>query len=108
MMQQKFHVKKGDMVAVIAGKDKGKTGEITKVDRGALRVVVKGVNLITRHQRPSAGTQGGIVREEGSIHISNVMHIDPKDNKPTRIGYKMDKDNKKVRIAKRSGETIDK
>jgi LSU ribosomal protein L24P len=108
MMQQKFHVKKGDMVAVIAGKDKGKTGEITKVDRSALRVVVKGVNLITRHQRPSAGAQGGIVREEGSIHISNVMHIDPKDNKPTRIGYKIDKDDNKVRIAKRSGETIDK
>jgi large subunit ribosomal protein L24 len=106
-MQTHFHVKKGDMVAVISGKDKGKTGEISRVVRKDSRVVVKGVNMRTHHKKATAGSQAGIVREEGAIHISNVMHLDPKDNKPTRIGYKIEKDGKKVRFAKRSGEVID-
>lgn len=108
MLQQKFHVKKGDNVIVIAGKDKGKSGEVTSVDRSSQRVFVRGVNIVTKHKRASANTQGGIIQEEGSIHISNVMHIDPKDNKPTRIGYKTDKNNKKIRFSKRTGESIDK
>lgn len=107
-MQSSFHVKKGDQVSVIAGREKGKTGEIIRVDRQNARVYVKGLNMITRHKRPTAASQGGIVKEEGSIHISNVMHLDPKDNKPTRIGRRFLKDGTKVRIAKKSGETIDK
>lgn len=104
--QSKFHVKKGDNVAVIAGKDKGKTGEVLKVLRRENRVVVKGVNLLTKHTKQTPTSEGGIVREEGTIHISNVMHIDPTDKKPTRIGYKIEGD-KKVRVAKRSGQSID-
>ena len=105
-MRTNLHVKKGDIVAVITGKDKGKTGEILSVDRKAERVVVKGVKLLTKHKKASATDQGGIVREEGSIHVSNVMHLDPKDKKPTRVGVKIQKDGKKVKVAKKSGEII--
>ena len=107
-MHNRLHVKKGDQVAVLTGKDKGKTGEITAVDRKRERVTVKGVNLRTLHKKASPGQEGGIVKEEGSIHVSNVMHLDPKDNKPTRVGVKIQKDGKKVLFAKKSGEVLGK
>jgi len=92
---------------VIAGKDKGKTGEVTAVLPKENRVIVAGVNVIGRHTKPSqANPEGGIVRKESPIHISNVAHIDPKDNKPVRVGFKMIKD-RKVRFARRSGEVIE-
>jgi large subunit ribosomal protein L24 len=103
----KLKIKKKDRVIVLAGKDKGKTGEVTAVLPSENRVIVAGVNMIARHTRPSQqNPQGGIVRREASIHISNVAHIDPKGNKPTRVGYKMVKD-QKVRFARKSGEVID-
>lgn len=105
---QKWKVKKGDRVVVITGKDKGKMGEITQVLRSDDRVVVSGINLQTKHQKSSMGNAGGIVRKEAPIHVSNVMHTDPKDDKPTRVGMKNLENGRKVRYAKRSGETIDK
>ena len=107
-MRNRLHVKKGDNVSVLIGKDKGKTGEIISVDRKAERVTVKGVNFRTLHKKPMPGQEGGIVKEEGSIHVSNVMHLDPKDNKPTRVGVKVQKDGKKVLFAKKSGEVLGK
>jgi large subunit ribosomal protein L24 len=105
-MAIKMKLKKKDRVIVLAGKDKGKTGEITAVLPKENRVVVSGINMIARHTKPSqANAQGGIVRREASIHASNVACLDPKDNKPVRVGFKMVKD-QKVRIAKRSGEEI--
>jgi large subunit ribosomal protein L24 len=106
-MGVKLKIKKKDRVVVIAGKDKGKTGEVTAVFPKENRVLVSGVNTVARHTKPSqTNPQGGIVRKESPIHVSNVAHIDPKDNKPVRVGYKMVKD-QKVRFAKRSGEVID-
>lgn len=102
-----LNVKKGDRVVVIAGKDKGKQGEVIAAMPREERVVVQGVNKVKKHQKPSAAAAGGIVEQEASIHVSNVAHIDPKDNKPTRIGVKVLEDGRKVRIAKRSGEVID-
>jgi large subunit ribosomal protein L24 len=103
----KLKIKKGDKVVVIAGKDKGKTGEVLKVLPTEARVVVQGVNVMKRHTRPAMGNPGGIVEKEAALHISNVAHIDPKDQKPTRIGYRLLEDGKKVRFAKRSGEVLD-
>ena len=101
-------VRKGDRVIVITGKDKGKTGTVVQVLPKESRVVVQGVNLVKRHTRPSqADPQGGIKEKEASIHISNVAHIDPKSDKPTRVGFKEGKDGKRVRVARKSGETID-
>ncbi len=97
-------IKKGDKVVVITGKDKGKTGEVTKVLVAEQRVVVSGINLMKKHTKPSAAGQGGIVSKEASIHVSNVALADPKDGKATRVGFKIDKEGKKQRIAKRSGE----
>ena len=105
-MSTKMKVKTGDRVMVTAGKDKGKTGEIKQVFPKEGRVIVEGANLVKRHQRQSQVAQAGIITKEAPIHVSNVAHIDPKDNKPTRVGYKMDGD-RKVRFAKRSGEVID-
>jgi len=106
-MSFKMKVKKDDRVIVLAGKDKGKIGQVTAVMPKENRVVVAGVNMIARHTKPSATSpQGGIVRREASIHASNVAHLDPKDNKPVRVGFKTVKD-KKVRVAKRSGEVIE-
>jgi large subunit ribosomal protein L24 len=107
MSKQKFKVKKGDKVVVIAGKDKGKTGEVLRVLTAEARVVVQGVNVVKRHQRPAFGNPGGIVEKEASVHVSNVAHIDPKDDKPTRVGYRVLEDGRKVRFAKRSGEVLD-
>jgi len=96
-----------DKVVVLSGKDKGKTGEVVKVLPKEERVVVSGVNVVKKHTRPSARSQGGIVEIEAPIHVSNVAHVDPKDGKPTRVGFKVLEDGRKVRVAKRSGETID-
>lgn len=105
-MGQKFKIKKGDTVQVLAGKDKGKTGAILKIIRDADRVLVAGINMVKRHQAPSAKGNGGIIESERSIHVSNVALVDPKENKPTRVGFKQLENGQKVRIAKRSGEVI--
>ncbi|MZR31186.1 50S ribosomal protein L24 [Sneathiella litorea] len=106
-MAEKFAVKKGDNVVVLAGKDKGRTGEVLSVLRANRRVVVSGINMVKRHTKPRQGDQGGIVEKEAAIHISNVALQDPKDGKATRVGYKNLDDGRKVRFAKRSGEVID-
>jgi large subunit ribosomal protein L24 len=103
----KFKIKKGDKVVVITGRDKGKTGEVLRVLRAENRVVVQGVNMVKRHTKPGAGQAGGIVEKEAALHLSNVAHIDPKSSKPTRVGYKILGDGRKVRYAKRSGEVLD-
>ena len=101
-------IKKGDKVVVLAGKDKGQVGEVIRSIPSENRVVVSGVNLATKHVKPSqADPNGGIKRVEASIHVSNVAHADPKDGKPTRVGFKTDDKGRKVRFAKRSGESID-
>ena len=105
-MATKFKVKKGDKVVVITGRDKGKSGEILEVLRAENRVIVQGVNMAQRHQKQSMQQEGGIVQKELTIHVSNVALIDPKTEKPTRIGYKMDGE-RKVRVARRSGEALD-
>lgn len=103
-----MHVKKGDKVMVISGKDKGKTGIILAAYPKKSRVLVEGVNVVKKHSKPSqANPQGGIFSQEAPIHVSNVMPIDPKSGKPTRVGYK-EVDGKKVRVAKQSGEVLDK
>lgn len=103
-----MHVKKDDLVQVITGKNKGKQGKVLSVDTKSNRVVVEGVNIITKHIRPSnVNPEGGIVKKEGPIHASNVMLVDPKTNKPTRVGVEI-KDGKKVRVSKKSGTPIDK
>jgi large subunit ribosomal protein L24 len=104
----KLHVKKDDNVIVITGKDKGKRGRIIAAYPRLNKVLVEGVNIVKRHSKPSqANPQGGIIEKEAPIHVSNVMLIDPKSNKPTRVGYKVLDNGKKVRIAKKSGEVID-
>jgi len=105
----KLHVKKGDLVMVIAGKDRGKSGRIIRVIPKEQRVVVERINLVKKHLRPSPATgQGGIVEVEAPIHISNVMPICPNCNNPTRVGRKILEDGTKVRICKRCGEALDK
>lgn len=107
MSKAKFKIKKGDKVVVLSGKNKGATGEVTSVITETSRVVVQGVNLATRHKKPSQVSAGGIEKVELPIHISNVAIADPKTGKATRVGYKVLKDGKKVRVAKKSGETIE-
>jgi len=102
----KFKVKKGDTVVVISGRDKGKTGAVLAVETDRRRVLVQGVNMVKRHTKPSAAGAGGINEKEAPIHVSNVAHVDPKTNKPTRVGFKFIQ-GRKVRFAKRSGEVID-
>ena len=103
----KFKIKKGDKVVVITGSDRGKTGEVLRVLRSEMRVLVQGVNMMKRHTRPSPGEPGGIVEKEAPLHISNVAHIDPKDDKATRVGWKTVEGDRKVRFSRRSGEVID-
>ena len=104
----KMHVKKGDKVKVISGKDKGKEGVILEAFAKKERVLVEGINMIKKHAKPSQDNpQGGILNQEAPIHVSNVMPLDPKTGEPTRVGYKI-VDGKKVRIAKKSGEPLDK
>jgi large subunit ribosomal protein L24 len=100
-------IKKGDKVVVIAGRDKGKQGEVTKVIVADNKVVVSGANTVTRHKKPTQMDQGGLTRFEAPIHVSNVAHVDPKDGKPTRVGFKTDDNGRKYRFSKRSGEAID-
>ena|SRR6516164_7046205 len=106
-MATKLKIKKGDKVVVISGRDRGKKGEVLRVLREENRVIVQGVHIVKRHTRQTAANPGGIVEKEGTIHISNVAHVDPKSGKPTRVGYKVLADGRKVRVARRSGETID-
>ncbi len=107
MVNVKFKFRKGDKVIVLAGKDKGKRGEILKMLRAQNKAVVQGVNVAKRHTKPSQAGPGGIVEKELPIHLSNLGIEDPKDGKPTRVGIKILTDGSKVRIAKRSGEMID-
>ncbi|MEQ6376628.1 50S ribosomal protein L24 [Bacillaceae bacterium S4-13-58] len=103
-----MHVKKGDKVMVISGKDKGKQGTILEAYPKKDRVLVEGINLVKKHAKPSQDNpQGGILNQEAPVHVSNVMPIDPKSGEPTRVGYEV-KDGKKVRIAKKSGQPLDK
>ena len=102
----KMKIKKGDTVIVISGRDKGRRGEVLRVLPQENRVIVQGVHVARRHTRPSMGNPGGIVEKELTIHASNVAHIDPKSGRPTRVGYKLLDDGSKVRMARRSGETI--
>lgn len=100
-------LKKGDSVIVLAGKDKGRTGEILTMMPKEGKAVVKGVNMIKRHQKQTAGQEAGIITREAAIQVSNLALVDPKDGKATRVGFKINDDGSKVRIAKRSGEVID-
>jgi large subunit ribosomal protein L24 len=100
-------IKKGDRVVVLAGKDKGKTGEVMRMVPTDGRAVVRGINLVRRHQRQTPGQEGGIISKEMPIHVSNLALANPGDNKPTRVGFRFADDGRKVRYAKRSGETID-
>ncbi len=103
---KKFKIKTGDEVIILAGKDKGATGKVIKIVKDKDRVVVKGVNMIKKHVKPSTeNPQGGIVEKEAPLHISNVALIDPKSKKATRVGYEI-RDGKKVRVSKKSGQVI--
>ena len=106
-MANKLKIRKGDRVKVIAGRSKGKIGDVLRVIAADERVVVSGVNVIKRHTKPSRTEQGGIIEREAAIHVSNVALLDPKSDKPTKIGFKFLEDGRKVRFARGSGETID-
>jgi len=106
-MTLKFKIRKGDRVAILSGKDKGKTGEILKMIPDGRRAIVQGVNMVKRHTAPSQAGAGGVVEKEASIHVSNISLIDPKDERATRVGFKSLEDGRKVRYAKKSGEIID-
>lgn len=105
-MTKQMKIRKGDRVVVLTGKDKGRSGEVLRAIPKENRVVVQGVNMATKHQRPSASNQGGIAQIEASIHVSNVAMADPRDGAATRIGVKIDGE-RKLRVARRSGEVID-
>jgi large subunit ribosomal protein L24 len=105
--QSKLNIRKGDKVKVIAGDDKGKEGVVQEVITAKKRVIVEGINIVTKHQKPSAGKpEGGIKKTEAPIHISNVMLIDPASGKPTRVGRKLNDKNKLQRYSKKTGELI--
>mgnify|MGYP003671434207 CR=1 FL=1 len=106
MTQPKLKIKKGDNVVVLAGRDKGSKGEVLKVLISENRVLVKGINLVTKHMKPTQVSPGGIQKKELSIHASNVALVDPKTGNATRIGYNILKDGSKVRVAKKSGEVL--
>jgi large subunit ribosomal protein L24 len=103
-------IRKGDKVIVLTGRDKGRSGEVVEVRPAESRAVVRGINMVKRHQRQTANQEGGIISKEGPIHLSNLALADPKDGKPTRVGFKFvgeGRDRKKIRFAKRSGVEID-
>jgi large subunit ribosomal protein L24 len=104
----KLKIKRGDNVVVTSGRDKGKRGEVLRVFPQDARLIVQGVHIARRHTKQRLGEPGGIVDKELTIHVSNVAHIDPQSGKPTRIGYRSLDDGRKVRVARRSGEVIDK
>ena len=106
MTNVKLKIKKGDKVVVITGKSKGVRGEVLRVMRETNRVYVQGANMVKKHKKPTQTTPGGIVAEEASIHISNIALIDPKSDKPTKAGYKINKDGTKARVARKSGTEI--
>ena len=99
-------IRKGDKVVVLSGRDKGRTGEVIEVRPTENRALVRGVNMVKRHQRQAAGQEGGIISKEAPIHLSNIAIADPKSGKPTRVGFRVEADGRKVRIAKRSGAEI--
>jgi large subunit ribosomal protein L24 len=106
-MQKKIHIKKGDSVMVITGESKGQKGRVLEVDRDKDRALVESVNMVSKHTKPNAkAPQGGIIKKEAPIHISNLMLIDPTTGKPTRIGKKLNEKDKLVRYSKKSGEEI--
>jgi large subunit ribosomal protein L24 len=106
-MQKKLHIKKGDTVSVITGEAKGQKGRVLEVDREKSRALVEGVNLVSKHTKPNAkAPQGGIIKKEAPVHISNLMVIDPASGKPTRTGRRLNEKNKLVRYSKKSGEEI--
>lgn len=105
-MSKKYKIKKGDKVIVVTGKDKGKIGEVLSVNTKDDRLVVQGVNIAKKHQKPTKTDKGGLVEKELGIHISNIAYLDPKENKATKVGYRVEKDGKKVRYAKKSNEVI--
>ncbi|AQS41257.1 MAG: 50S ribosomal protein L24 [Candidatus Tokpelaia hoelldobleri] len=100
-------IRKGDKVVVLTGKDKGRNGEVIKVNPKEDNALVRGLNMVKRHQRQTQTQEAGIISKEAPIHLSNLAVADPKDGKPTRVGFRIEKDGKKVRVAKRSGELID-
>lgn len=100
-------IRKGDKIVILTGKDKGKTGEVIKVNPKAESALVQGLNMVKRHQRQSQTQEAGIIAKEAPIHLSNLAVADPKDGKPTRIGFRINADGSKIRVAKRSGESID-
>ena len=100
-------IRKGDTVVVISGRDKGRSGEVIEVHPRAERALVRGINMVKRHQRQTAQQEGGIISKEATVHLSNLAVADPKDGKPTRVGFKVMPDGKRVRVAKRSGVEID-
>jgi large subunit ribosomal protein L24 len=103
-------IKKGDKVVVLAGRDKGRTGEVIEVRPADARALIRGVNMVKRHQKQTAAQEGGIISKEAPVHLSNIALADPKDGKPTRVGFKFvgeGRDRKKIRFAKRSGVEID-
>jgi len=100
-------IRKGDKVIVLTGRDKGRTGEVVEVRPAEDRALVRGVNMVKRHQRQTAQQEGGIISKESPIHLSNLALADPKDGKPTRVGFKIMNDGRKVRVARRSGVEID-
>jgi large subunit ribosomal protein L24 len=99
-------IRKGYKVVVLTGKDKGRSGEVLRVMPKDDKAVVRGVNVIRRHQKQTQSQEGGIISKEAPIHLSNIAIADPKDGKPTRVGFKIEADGKKVRVAKRSGATL--
>jgi large subunit ribosomal protein L24 len=99
-------IRKGDKVVILSGRDKGRSGEVIRVMPKESRALVRGVNVVVRHQRQSATQEGGLVRKEAPIHLSNIAIADPQSGKPTRVGFKTLADGRKVRVAKRSGETL--
>jgi len=106
-MQKKLHIKKGDSVSVIAGESKGQKGRVLEVNRDKNKALVEGVNMVSKHTKPnSKAPQGGILKKEAPIHISNLMVVDPTSGKPTRIGRRLNDKNKLVRYSKKSGEEI--
>lgn len=106
-MQKKLHIKKGDTVTVITGESKGQKGRVLEIDRAKYRAIVEGINMVSKHTKPNAkAPQGGIVKKEAPIHLSNLMLVDPTSGKPTRIGRKLNDKSKLVRFSKKSGEEI--
>jgi large subunit ribosomal protein L24 len=106
-MQKKIHIKKGDTVIIITGESKGQKGRVLEIDRDKNKAIVEGVNMVSKHTKPNAkAPQGGIIKKEAPVHVSNIMLVDPTSGKPTRVGRKLNDNNKLVRYSKKSGEEI--